>query len=457
MEFQNTLINLRIAYNFSQKEFAKVIGVTTGVLAEWESGESEPNLEQLMKISTEFNISLDMLINGSKNDGESVLTSKNNNQPSLYIPKSKFVHTSVGSSNLLKKYKKLAIIISSVIVILILVFFAFSLNGLFSFSDNTKLISQAESSVVKIYCYDYNGKEVCTGSGFIAFDGQTIVTNYHVASEGYTLKVSTDQDISYDVDSIITYSKEKDISILKLLQDTGLKPLPFGNPDDVEKGENVTVIGSPLGIKNTVSQGVLSGRIPAKDFDILQFTAAISSGSSGGALFNSNGEVIGVTYASYENGQNLNLAIPSNIVSDLYNNKGIPTEVNLLYRRNYPYVDYLNEAKETTINDLNCNPSDNTGNYVINSVYISSFNGATLETSTQAFIADNKASVSGNFSHDCSSEDSSLLSVQWNNDNSDLVYYDKSIDIGSFVTVILNHRYFSGSRNICKAIINQNE
>lgn len=204
----------------------------------------------------------------------------------------------------------------------------------------------------------------------------------------------------------------------------------------------------------------MSGRIPAKDFDILQFTAPISSGSSGGALFNSDGEVIGVTYVSYENGQNLNLAIPINIVSDLYNNKSISTQTNLLYRRTYPYVDYLNNAIETTINDLNNNPPKNIKNCIIKSVYISSFDGETLETSTQAYITDNKSSVSGNFSYDSFSKDTSLLFVQWENDNSNyvdnsMVYCDKSIDIGSLVTVLLDCKH--NNRMICKALINQHE
>lgn len=470
MNFKNSLINLRNQYNLTQMEFAKRIGVSTGVLAEWESGESEPDLEQLAKISSEFNISLDTLINSSDKCQDSVSIPQNT--PSLNISKSKSAIVSDRSSSIFIKRKKILVtIILLIIVLVVLGFFAFTFleNKPLYFFDDSKAILKAESSVVKVYCYDHNGIETCTGSGFIAFNGQTVVTNYHVACEGYTIKVSTDQDISYDVDSIIAYSEEKDISILKLTDDTGLEPLCFGNSDVIEKGENVTVIGSPLGIKNSISKGILSGRIPAKDFDILQFTAPISSGSSGGALFNSDGEVIGVTYASYENGQNLNLAIPINIVSDLYNIKSIPTQTNLLYRRTYPYVDYLNNAVETTIDDLNNNQTENFKNFqicIIKSVYISSFNGDTLETSTKAYITDNKSSVSGSFSYDSSSKDTSLLFVSWDNDKSDyvdnsMVYCDKSIDAGSLVTVLLERVgpsfYDNNSYHNCKALINQNE
>ena len=66
MAFKDSLHNLRNEYNLTQMEFAKKIGVTTGMLAKWESGESEPNLEQLAKISSAFNISLDKLISSNK-------------------------------------------------------------------------------------------------------------------------------------------------------------------------------------------------------------------------------------------------------------------------------------------------------------------------------------------------------------------------------------------------------
>ncbi len=469
MAFKDSLHNLRNEYNLTQMEFAKKIGVTTGMLAEWESGESEPNLEQLAKISSAFNISLDKLISSNKKD---YFVSHNDNNSSLNTKSGNLSVLSDNSSLALKKKKKLLTVILLIIIVLILASFTliFFITKPTSFSDDPNAISQAENSLVKIYCYDFYGKESATGSGFVAFDGQTVITNYHVACEGYKIKISTDQDNSYDVDSIITYSEEKDICILKLTEDTGIEPLTFGNPDDIKKGENVIAIGSPLRTKNSVSKGVLSGKITSKDFDVLQFTASISSGSSGGALFNDYGEVIGVTFASYENGQNLNLAIPINVVSDLYNNKGMSTEPELLYKRTYPYVDFLKKSVETTIKDLNNSPSAVTGNCIIKSVYISSFNGENLETSTQAFITDRKSSVSGDFIYDKSSKDKSLLCIQWDNDNANytdnsMVYCDESLAVGSFVTVILDHMYYdlsSLNNNVvntiyCKAIISQNE
>ena len=110
--------------------------------------------------------------------------------------------------------------------------------------------------------------------------------------------------------------------------------IPMNNP----KGETVTAIGSPLGIKNTVSKGNLSARIMQDGYDVLQFTAPISNGSSGGALFNEKGEVIGITFASFVEGQNLNLAIPIELVDNLYQSKSLsiePTSFEDIYMENF--------------------------------------------------------------------------------------------------------------------------
>ena len=463
MPFNNSLIQLRNKHNLTQKEFAKKIGVSTGMLAEWESGESEPNLEQLAKISSVFNITLDSLI--TNNNTNSSINIEQNYNDSTEITLDNNKHK---TSNKSKKHKVIILCIVSLFVVIsifTICAFTFSDTKPKSFSDNTNAIAQVENSVVKIHCFDHNNKESSTGSGFIAFDSQTVVTNYHVACEGYTMKISTNEDLSFDVKSIITYSEEKDIAILKLKEDTGLSPLVFGNPDETEKGESVTAIGSPLGIKNSVSQGIFSGRIVGNEFDTLQFTASISSGSSGGALFNSKGEVIGVTFASYEDGQNLNLAIPVNIVSDLYDQRFMPTETSLLYRRTYPYVDYLTKAKETTIKDFENNPTEYTGNCIFKSAYISSFNDSSIENSSKIYITEDKSLVSGNFTNDDASNNPSLLSISLDTSGdfeASASYLDKSIEVGSCSTIVVNHKYMqldSGiiQRITCKAIVKQEE
>lgn len=189
------------------------------------------------------------------------------------------------------------------------------------FTKNAGRIEKATESVVQITCYDKSGELRATGSGFVVYDDSTIVTNYHVIDRALEIRVSSDEDHTYLVESILVYNKDADIAILKTAEATGLRCLKLGNSDAVKKGEDVVAIGSPLGIKNTVSKGVFSGRYYDEGIEELQFSAPISSGSSGGALFNKHGEVIGVTSASFVDGQNLNLAAPSEEVEKAYQNK----------------------------------------------------------------------------------------------------------------------------------------
>ncbi len=191
------------------------------------------------------------------------------------------------------------------------------------FSDDTEAIAQASNSVVMLTCYDKDGEPYATGSGFAVFDDGVIVTNYHVIQdEVYRVKAQVESGISFECPTVLAYDAEKDIAILKADRNTGLSLLPVGSANNLQKGEKVVAIGSPLGLMNSVSTGVFSGYIEDKAGSVLQFTAPISHGSSGGALFNDAGEVIGITFASYGEGQNLNLGVPIDDVKALYEYAG---------------------------------------------------------------------------------------------------------------------------------------
>lgn len=189
------------------------------------------------------------------------------------------------------------------------------------FTDNAKAIGKAAHSVVMFSCYDTEGELLATGSGFAAFDKGVFITNYHVIEDAYHISAQMENGDSFDCPAVLAYDAEKDIAILKSDRDIGLKQLPLGSTNDLQKGAKVVAIGSPLGLMNTVSTGIYSGIVTESEIEYLQFSASISSGSSGGALFNEGGEVIGVTSASYIEGQNLNLAIPIEQVIVLWNNR----------------------------------------------------------------------------------------------------------------------------------------
>ena len=163
------------------------------------------------------------------------------------------------------------------------------------FSDDTEAIAQASKSVVMLTCYDKEGEPCATGSGFVVFDDDIIVTNYHVIEQDtYRVKAQVEGGISFDCPTVLAYDAEKDIAILKADRKTDVALLSAGSANNLQKGEKVVAIGSPLGLINSVSTGVFSGYIDNKAGSVLQFTAAISHGSSGGALFNDAGEVIGI-------------------------------------------------------------------------------------------------------------------------------------------------------------------
>ncbi len=199
-----------------------------------------------------------------------------------------------------KGNKKLKFIVSGVLLLSLVVLCLMFFNSKADFDDLKK-------SVVLINVYNSDNELISTGSGVVAFENDIILTNAHVIEDNYKIEVISENNTKYQVDGILDYNKKKDMAILKLTSSKGLKKVELGS--NIKIGKDVTAIGSPLGLKNTISTGIISGNFQ-DNIEVYQHTAPISSGSSGGALFDSNGKLIGITYASIKGGQNLNLAIP---------------------------------------------------------------------------------------------------------------------------------------------------
>lgn len=214
------------------------------------------------------------------------------------------------------------------------------------FSDDPTAIEQASKSVVLLECYDKNGDLYCTGSAFAAFEDGVFVTNYHVVEqEIYSIIAKTEDGTMFTIDSVLAYEPQYDIAIIRTKANPGINPLPTGSSTDLEKGEKIVAIGSPLGLLNTVSTGVFSGYVDNSAMNQIQFSASISHGSSGGALFNNAGEVIGITSASYTEGQNLNVAVPIQYAIDIKNSQSAEMTVAQFY-------DTFDHYNEYTVNDL---------------------------------------------------------------------------------------------------------
>ena len=165
------------------------------------------------------------------------------------------------------------------------------------------------SSVVMIAIHDRKGDIIGSGSGIMIGRDGYILTNNHVARGGsfYSVRIEND-DTMYKTDEIIKYNSLLDLAVIRI--DRKLQPLPiYRGSRPLVRGQKVVAIGSPLGLFNSVSDGIIAGFRRVNDVDMIQFTAPISHGSSGGALLNMYGEVIGVSTAGFDEGQNINLAV----------------------------------------------------------------------------------------------------------------------------------------------------
>ena len=191
--------------------------------------------------------------------------------------------------------------------------------GEYSFSDDADAIERAADSVFMLEVYASGNQKIAVGSGFVAFDSSLLVTNYHVIEGGaYIIAVSDDQE-QYLISRKCCENRKKDIAILQFDQKTSVVPLKLDTDGNLKRSQKVVAIGSPAGLRNTISIGNISAFYTQEGRDWIQFTAPISSGSSGGALFNNEGEVIGITTATYVSAQNVNMAVKIGDVIDLYN------------------------------------------------------------------------------------------------------------------------------------------
>ncbi len=152
--------------------------------------------------------------------------------------------------------------------------------------DIPSIAKAAKGAIVTIVT-SANDKPIALGTGFLVSQDGVIVTNYHVIATGNVGVVKFADGTILPVDGLLATDKLHDLAIIKIHGKT-FPTLTLGNSDQIQVGEEVVAIGNPLGLELTVSNGILSGiRSDEKeDGKLLQITAPISRGSSGGPLFN---------------------------------------------------------------------------------------------------------------------------------------------------------------------------
>ena len=201
-------------------------------------------------------------------------------------------------------------------------------DGAKPFSTDYEAINEAAQSMFLVEVYGANDTVLGTGSGFIAFDEHYFVTNHHVIEDAKYLIVVDDNGKEYKVIDLLVADEEKDIAILSFDEAANYRPLPLCVEDNLLRGQPIVAIGSPKGVRNTVTTGNISNLIDDNGTHIIQFTAAASPGSSGGAIFNDRGEVIGLIFSKRNDAENMNYAVSIDEVILLKNTDFTLTSLN---------------------------------------------------------------------------------------------------------------------------------
>ncbi len=182
-----------------------------------------------------------------------------------------------------------------------------------------ELVRRVKPAIVAVVTYNAKGDALTTGSGFFIRPGQ-VVTNLHVIRGARRTDVKTldGKGRVYKVSGLLAVDEEGDLALMRVDMPTDRPRSSELARSLPEEGETVFVIGNPLKLEGSVSDGIVSAvrEVPGVG-KIIQTTAPISHGNSGSPIFNLKGEVVGVVTVKVTNGQNISLAISSDRVREL--------------------------------------------------------------------------------------------------------------------------------------------
>ena len=188
---------------------------------------------------------------------------------------------------------------------------------LFGYAQTAGKIAQKSfPSVVMLVMEDAKGQPISLGSGFFVRE-RVVATNLHVikgATRGYAKVVG--QRTKYDIAGVVGIDSKRDLVLLSI-PSAKAPSLSLRDKCQLAVGDKIYVIGNPQGLEGTFSQGIISSIRQIGSENLLQITAPISPGSSGGPVLNVQGKVIGVAVATFKGGQNLNFAIPASYLETL--------------------------------------------------------------------------------------------------------------------------------------------
>ena len=178
----------------------------------------------------------------------------------------------------------------------------------------------------QFYGDNFDEKRIGTGSGVIVSPDGLIITNYHVIEDATEIEVTSHKNKTY-IAEIIGSDPNTDLAVLKIKTDETLPFIPFGDSEVARIGEWVLAVGNPFNLNSTVTAGIISAKSrdlnerDSKNQSFIQTDAAVNMGNSGGALVNTDGELIGINTAisSITGGfVGYSFAVPSNIVRKVF-------------------------------------------------------------------------------------------------------------------------------------------
>ena len=182
-----------------------------------------------------------------------------------------------------------------------------------------QVFADVSASIVRINVLDSGGNVIGGGSGVVTARS-TVITNCHVALKGPIVTVrASKQDFPASID---VADESFDLCQLSVGGGFSAPSVEVGNMKYVRPGQTVFAIGSPQGLDLSISEGIVSSVRESRLGPLIQTTAAISPGSSGGGLFNVSGQLIGITTFQSRTGQNLNFAVPADWIADMQTRGG---------------------------------------------------------------------------------------------------------------------------------------
>jgi hypothetical protein len=182
-------------------------------------------------------------------------------------------------------------------------------------SPAARIAREQLPAVVTLVALDESDQPLSLGSGFFITGSGVVATNAHVV-EGASQVIVRWRSQRGTAIRILNFDQRHDLVTLQT-SFTATPAVPLGDSELVTIGQDVVVLSSPYGLEGTVSTGILSGVRNIDGTKLLQITAPISPGSSGGPVFNPQGSVIGVASATFAKGQSLNFALPVNLLRNL--------------------------------------------------------------------------------------------------------------------------------------------